>query len=282
MQCIIVSGRSGSGKTIAIQVLADLGFYCVDNIPFKLLPDLLKNLSAEQDKIAVSLDARNLPQDAESHEQLHQWLNNSPYALQIVYLDAQDEVLLKRFSETRRRHPLSNATSTLKEAIQQEKQLLAPLANNAQYCLDTSELNKHQLAEWLQKRINIQTSSPLSLLLSSFGFKHGLPTEADFVFDVRCLPNPYWSTPLRHQSGKDKAVITFLEKEPLVIAMTNHIVGFLENWIPHFEADNRSYLTVAIGCTGGQHRSVYIAETIGARLKLRNHPILLRHRDLSP
>lgn len=280
MRLTIVSGRSGSGKTVALNSLEDLGFYCVDNLPVDMLLSLRDKLHTTHPKLAVSIDARNLPTNLSELKNIITELKRSKLdECKILYFDADDKILLKRFSETRRKHPLTNVNTTLQEAIQQERRLLNPLASIADISVDTSYLSKHQLNSLMRDKVAQEAHAVLQLLLLSFGFKHGMPPEADFVFDVRCLPNPYWYAELRNLTGLDKEIISFLGKEEDVKKMIDDIIFFLKNWVPKFEQDNRSYLTIAVGCTGGQHRSVYIIEEIEKQAK--NHfTVQTRHRDL--
>lgn len=280
MRLLIISGRSGSGKSITLQVLEDLGYYCVDNLPIEMVPDLSLKLKAKQLKLAISIDARNLPERVEILEDVLHKLKTICGAFETIYLDANQEVLLKRFSETRRKHPLTNNKLSLTEAIQYERQVLSSIANIANITIDTSQLSKHELCNMIRERVSNENDNNLKLLIQSFAFKNGTPVEADFMFDVRCLPNPYWQPDLRMQTGLDEGVIHFLETHADVHLMVEDILRFLDNWIPRFEADNRSYLTVGIGCTGGQHRSVYIAEQIAKRAKSLHLNIQIRHRDL--
>lgn len=280
MRLLIISGRSGSGKSITLQVLEDLGYYCVDNLPIEMVPDLSMKLKSEQLKLAISIDARNLPTRIEILENVLQKLKEICGSFETIYLDAHQEVLLKRFSETRRKHPLSNSKLSLTEAILYERQVLSTIANIANITIDTSQLSKHELCNMIRERVTHESGNNLQLLIQSFAFKNGTPVDADFMFDVRCLPNPYWQPNLRMQTGLDEGVIHFLETHADVNLMVEDILRFLDNWIPCFEADNRSYLTVGIGCTGGQHRSVYIAEQIAKRKKRLHLNIQIRHRDL--
>ncbi|MCS5709241.1 RNase adapter RapZ [Candidatus Berkiella cookevillensis] len=280
MRLLIISGRSGSGKSITLQVLEDLGYYCVDNLPIEMVPDLSMKLKSEQLKLAISIDARNLPTRVEILEDVLQKLKAICGSFETIYLDAHQEVLLKRFSETRRKHPLSNSKLSLTEAILYERQVLSTIANIANITIDTSQLSKHELCNMIRERVTHENANNLQLLIQSFAFKNGTPVDADFMFDVRCLPNPYWQPNLRMQTGLDEGVIHFLETHADVHLMVEDILRFLDNWIPRFEADNRSYLTVGIGCTGGQHRSVYIAEQIAKREKRLHLNIQIRHRDL--
>jgi UPF0042 nucleotide-binding protein len=285
MQIIVVSGLSGSGKTTALHVLEDLGYYCVDNLPVGLLPAFAHEMEADvrspEVGAAVGIDARNPADELERLPDTIARLGTSGVSCQILFLDADDATLLKRFSETRRKHPLSGPDTPLADAIRRERGLLEPLSASADLRFDTTHTTLHQLRDLVLERVRGQRSGGLSVLFQSFGYKHGIPTDADFVFDLRCLPNPHWEPHLRPYSGKDAPVARFLEKEPLVEAMFDHISGFLEAWIPRFEADNRSYLTVALGCTGGQHRSVYLAERLARHFQQRRPNVLTRHRELT-
>lgn len=275
---LIISGRSGSGKTICLRSLEDLGFYCIDNLPMTLFPTLLEDNPLTQQRIAISLDARNLP----PHQQLHQILTQIKHNAnwEIIYFDASDEALLKRFSETRRKHPLSNAHTTLQEAIKRERPLLEAIANAATLLIDTSHLSDVQLRHLIRERIVARSNDHLSILFQSFGYKNGIPADADYVFDLRCLPNPYWQESLRALTGQDQAVIDFLQKNELVQKMQDEIIHFLDIWIPYFEKEKRSYLTINFGCTGGQHRSVYFAEKIAHYYRTQYQQLQVRHRDL--
>jgi UPF0042 nucleotide-binding protein len=280
MKLLIVSGLSGAGKTIALHSLEDMGFYCVDNLPVNLLPafaEQTKQLEAHEG-VAVGIDART----PALHEMLAllQTLSDINIPYQILFLEADDEVLIKRFSETRRKHPLSSSQVPLREAIQQERQLLEPLARRADIRLNTSFTPVHQLRDMIRLQIKLRSNQMLSLLFQSFGFKYGIPSDADFVFDVRCLPNPYWEFELRNLTGLDGAVINFLQVQPKVQQMQTAIIEFLEAWLPQFAADNRNYLTVAIGCTGGQHRSVYVASQLAKHFSEQREGVLVRHREL--
>lgn len=280
MRLVIVSGRSGSGKTISLHVLEDLGYYCVDNLPVDMLPGLVSRLQADHPRLAVSIDARNLPTDVNVLKDAVSELRQPSWHTEIIYLDADHKSLLRRFSETRRRHPLTNNRRSLQEAIEQEHALLRPLASMADITIDTSHLTQHQLCALIRDRVAREDTNRLQLLIQSFGFKNGMPADADFIFDVRCLPNPYWEPHLRNLSGCDNEVVDFLQSHPEVEQMVEDIMRFLQNWIPRFEADNRSYLTVGIGCTGGQHRSVYISEQLIQRAKHQELNVQIRHRDL--
>lgn len=280
MRLIIVSGRSGSGKTILLHGLEDLGYYCVDNLPAEMLPGLISTLQSDHPLLAVSIDARNLPSNEETLKEVIAQLRRPDWHTDIIYLDADQKHLLRRFSETRRRHPLSNQQVSLQEAIEQEKSLLNPLASLADLTIDTSHLSQHQLCNLVRDRIARENPHQLQLLFQSFGYKNGIPADADIIFDVRCLPNPYWDPALRMLTGKDNAVAEYLQQDPHVAEMIDDIHHYLTRWVSRFEADNRSYLTVCIGCTGGRHRSVYICEQLFERTQTFHPNTQLRHRDL--
>lgn len=285
MKLIIISGLSGSGKSIALNVLEDLQYYCIDNLPAAMLPaladQLLSSHNMDHEHIAVGIDARNTAADLASFSDILRDLKSRDVDIEIFFLEADNATLIKRFSETRRRHPLSNDEVPLNEAIIQERNLLEAIAVEADLHMDTSRTNIHQLRELIQSRVNNGDHGQLSLLFESFGFKQGIPVDADFIFDVRCIPNPHWQPSLRKLTGRDPAVAEFLEQHDDAIKMFEDIRNFLENWIPRFEADNRSYMTIAIGCTGGQHRSVYMVEKLTAWFKELRPGILHRHRELS-
>lgn len=279
MRLVIISGRSGSGKTVALHALEDRGFYCIDNLPISLLGSLEEHIN-DKPLVAVSIDARNIPKDFTRFKKVIEQLNSSGKNCEIIYLDANENDLLKRFSETRRKHPLTNNTISLREAIRKEHELLTPIASLADLTIDTSALKRQDLLNLINDRILNHQSNQMQILLQSFGFKHGLPPDTDFVFDVRCLPNPFWQPNLRSLSGLDSEVISYLGSIPAVNKMLTEIYTFLESWIPCFEADNRSYLTISIGCTGGLHRSVYMVESIAKKLKEKSKNTQIRHREL--
>ena len=284
MKLVIVSGLSGSGKSIALHTLEDLGYYCIDNLPTGLLSALAMELNQAPrpiDNAAVGIDARNLPQGLQQFNRIIDQLHMQNIQSEILFLTCEADTLIKRFSETRRRHPLSNERLSLAEAIEFERRLLEPIAERADLFIDTSNSTIHQLRDLVHQRVQYRQRSRLSLLFESFGYKSGVPTDADFVFDVRCLPNPHWQQNLRPLTGRDEKVIVYLEGEPQVKQMCSELCAFLERWIPAFEADNRSYLTVAIGCTGGQHRSVYLAERLQRHFQDRYPDVACRHRELS-
>lgn len=280
MKLIIISGRSGSGKSISLHVLEDMGYYVVDNLPWVLLPELLANLSKSHTHIAISLDSRNIPSDPAVLENIFDQALSMEHEIEALYLDADDDTLLKRYSETRRKHPLSSETVSLQEAIDKERLLLEPVVNRADLIIDTRDLSAHELACMIRDRIVPREQNTLSILFESFGYKHGIPNNADYVFDIRCLPNPYWEPSLRGFSGLDQPVVDFLDQQEAVVKMTQSIIQFLEDWIPAFKDDNRSYLTIAIGCTGGRHRSVYLAETLAKHFRPKHRIIQVRHREL--
>ena len=284
MKLVIVSGHSGSGKSVALHTLEDLGYYCIDNLPAGLLSALaleLKSVPNPVELAAAGIDARNLPQALQQFNDLLDQLKAQGIASEVLFLTCDTDTLIKRFSETRRRHPLSSDRVSLAEAVEREKVLLEPIAARADLFIDTSNTTVHQLRGLLHQRIAGRHESGLSLSFQSFGYKHGIPTDADFVFDVRCLPNPHWLPELRPLTGRDPDVINYLEGEPLVTQMYSELCNFLDQWIPAFEADNRSYLTIAVGCTGGQHRSVYLTERLARYYEDRYPSVTARHRELS-
>ncbi len=284
MRLIVISGLSGSGKSVALHMLEDLGFYCIDNIPAGLLRSVVEDLLPREDsvfeRVGVGLDARNRPADIARIPELVRELERDGVTCEVIYLQAADDVLLSRFSETRRRHPLSSEQTSLPEAVAKERELLGPIINAADLIVDTTSTTAYALREQLRERIGQRGPTDLSILIESFGYKHGLPADADFVFDVRCLPNPYWESQLRPLTGKDDAVRAFLDAEPRVQEMIADVTAFLERWIPRYRDFQRAYLTVAIGCTGGQHRSVYVAEAVADRLAARYGEIQTRHPEL--
>jgi len=283
MKLIIVSGRSGSGKTTCLHVLEDIGYYCVDNIPASLLSALASRLSAESlqlSDIAVSIDARNLYEDLEKFPQIYAELKTRPIDCQIIFLDADDNTLLKRFSETRRKHPLSTNEMNLLEAIVFERNLLEPIASQSDLTIDTSSLSLHQLRDIIKNRVAEHDSNGLALQFLSFGFKNGVPVDADIVFDARCLPNPYWIESLRPYSGLEQPVQDYLAEQKEVLEMQEDIQNYLDRWLPRYQANNRSYITVAIGCTGGRHRSVYLSEKLTRHFQAAGYNAQVRHKEL--
>lgn len=280
MRLIIISGRSGSGKTVVLHALEDLGFYCIDNLPLALVPKLEQEIGAAHPLVAVSIDARNFPKDLTHFKSMMDALKQSGKQCEILYLEAGEKTLLKRYSETRRKHPLTNSQTTLNEAIRQEQILLSPIASLADFTLDTSDISHQALQGIMRDRIAQYSGQSIQLLFQSFGFKRGLPSEADFIFDLRCLPNPYWQPELRALTGLDKSVMDFLKDTPAFHQMFQDILNFLEKWISQFEKDNRSYLTIALGCTGGRHRSVYMAEALSQKFREKIPQTQVRHREL--
>jgi len=279
MQMILISGLSGSGKSIALNVLEDAGFYCVDNLPVGLLPRLVESLAGSgYERVAVAVDMRGGIGIAALPQQLKE-LGEEAIDLRFIFLDARDDVLIQRFSETRRRHPLAVGNVTLAEAIAREREALGTLAGLG-HRIDTSFLRPNALRAFIKDFVQLDGNAGLILLFESFGFKHGLPLDADLVFDVRCLPNPHYDPVLRPLTGLDAPVIAFLDSEADVARMLADIGRFIADWLPAYIRDNRSYLTVAVGCTGGQHRSVFFAERLAARFRDGNR-VLVRHRSLA-
>lgn len=280
----IVSGLSGSGKSIALQALEDLGYYCIDNLPATLLPELAKKLLAvpqsEIGNCAVGIDSRNrgflevLPNTLDELAKLG-------LTYKILFLEADENVLIKRYSETRRKHPLTDRGTALIEGIRREQELLLPLHLAADRHIDTSHTTPQELRAMVRDIVGTGPDMSLTLLFESFGYKHGTPLDADFVFDVRCVPNPYWYDELRSLNGVHPQVIEFFEEQEDVTRMIEHIKSFMQNWLPSFQKENRSYITVAIGCTGGQHRSVYIANRLADFFRDHKLTVQVRHRELS-
>jgi len=284
MKLVIISGRSGSGKSTALHALEDLGYYCIDNMPSGLLPALISEMQHQdmpREAIAISIDARNVPVNLERFPETIATIDKTGIEYAIVYLDADDQTILTRFSATRRKHPLSSATISLEEAIKKESELLDPIVTLADLKIDTSNLSLHQLRDIVKKQVAQQTDTTMALLFESFGFKLGVPSDADLVFDVRCLPNPYWDPVLRKYNGRDQQIIQFLEEQPIVEDMCTDLCNYLTKWLPKFEANNRSYMTVAIGCTGGHHRSVYLSERLAKHFSEKLNNVQVRHRDLN-
>lgn len=291
MRLVIISGRSGSGKSAALNVLEDQGFYCIDNLPLGLLPALTQQAQQQKyrpssetevslQKLAVSIDARNVAQDMGEFPKILNSIEQGRFIPEVLFLDANKETLMQRFSSTRRKHPLTDSDTSLGEAIEYEHDLLHPISDLADLTLDTTRLSVHELASLIKLRIINKESKDMALLFQSFGFKHGIPIDADLVFDVRNLPNPYWDPSLRQFTGRDPQIIEFLEKESLVQEMLKDIESYLTKWLPSFEQNNRSYMTVAIGCTGGHHRSVFISEALTQFFSAQLENVQVRHREL--
>ncbi len=285
MKLIVISGRSGSGKSTALQALEDVGFYCIDNLPALLLPELVNQMMADSDhpaQLAVSIDARNRHSDLQRFPHIFDQLRNRrELCCEVLFLDSAEATLLKRYSATRRKHPLSDNTQGLQEAISYERHLLEPLADLADIRIDTTRLSLYELRDSIKLRVAQRQEQSLSIQFESFGFKHGIPLDVDITYDVRCLPNPYWIPELRGHTGLEQPVIDFLDREADVQAMLDDIIQFLVKWLPAFEKNNRSYITIGIGCTGGQHRSVYISERLASHFRLSMDNIHIRHRELS-
>ena len=284
MNLIIISGLSGSGKSVALHALEDMDFYCIDNLPISLLEAFATEISGQVqnsgNNVAVGIDARNHPDQLVNFPDIIDGLKSKGIHCRILFLQADDATLLKRFSETRRKHPLSGPETPLADAIDLERQLLTPIAANADMFIDTGRTNVHQLRDLVMEVHSNSDPGGFSLLLRSFGYKHGIPADSDFVFDARCLPNPYWQPSLRSQTGRDKGVIDYLDGETIAEQYYRQLQQFLSDWIPRFKADNRSYLSIAIGCTGGQHRSVYLVEKLAQNLDGQLGEIVKRHREL--
>lgn len=283
MKLVVISGRSGSGKSTALNVLEDAGYYTIDNLPASLLLALVDELRAARsptyEKIAVCIDARSISPQLTHFAPL---LAGLPADIEtsVIYLDAQSRVLIQRFSETRRRHPLSDEGTALQEALVRERHLLKPIADSADITIDTSQMQFHDLRDYIQQVVLRQSGGKMAVLLQSFGFKKGLPLNIDLLWDLRCLPNPHWMPGLRDLNGTDPAVIEYLESDPLVQEMFDDICRYLDRWLPRYERNNRPYTTVGIGCTGGQHRSVYLAERLGRYFAARGQYVLIRHREI--
>jgi UPF0042 nucleotide-binding protein len=284
MKLLIVSGLSGSGKSIVLETLEDCGYYCIDNLPITLLEDFISHVmlvdSSTYRKTAIGIDARNQIDSLRSFSKNLEYIRSKNIECEVIFLQAEENILLKRYSETRRKHPLTDANVPLKEAIEIEKDMLKPVLRHASAVIDTSRTHLYQLRELVKNQIGNKDEQFFSLQFQSFGFKHGIPLDADFVFDARCLPNPYWNPDLRGFTGKDEPVIDFLDKSESTQIFFKDICKFLETWIPRFELDNRSYLTVAIGCTGGQHRSVFLVESLVKHFKENALNVIIRHREL--
>jgi len=281
---VVLTGMSGGGKTVALRALEDLEFYCVDNLPASLLPRLVNAVLEDRGgqrmtRIAVGVDARNREHDIEIMPSVLSELAAAGVQVHLIFLDCRDEVLIKRYSETRRRHPLAMRNVSLADAIAAERRLLRPLMGIAEKVIDSSALNVHQLRR-LVATDYARATEGLTVMFQSFAFKRGLPLDADFVFDARCLPNPHWQPQLRPLSGKDAPVRDFLDADPLVGEYFADTVRWLEAWLPRFEADDRSYVTISIGCTGGRHRSVYLVEQLAAHFRARRGGVLTFHREL--
>jgi UPF0042 nucleotide-binding protein len=284
MKLTIISGRSGSGKSTVLHILEDRGYYCIDNLPASLLPafaDRISHGDTHLPNVAVSIDARNISADLQQAPEIISELQARELFTEIIFLDANSQTLLKRFSESRRKHPLSNESTDLREAIDIESTLLESISMMANLVIDTSNMSLHQLRDLVKSRLLESSETNMALLFESFGFKNGVPVDADLVYDVRCLPNPYWDTALRSLTGLDADVAIFLDSQDEVQEMVDDIRAYLEKWLPRYESNNRSYITVAVGCTGGQHRSVYMGEKLRRFFSSKIKNVQIRHRDLS-
>ena len=284
MKLVIVTGLSGSGKTIALHTLEDIKYYCIDNLPVGMLGSLVEQAQGDwgedHPKIAVGIDARSSAKELQKIDHYLKPLSDKQIQTQIIFLYANEATLIKRFSETRRKHPLSNEQLSLKEALNLEKHMLEPLASRADILIDTSSTTIHQLRDIVRERLNIDKKE-MAIQFQSFGFKYGIPVDVDMVLDVRCLPNPHWDTRLRSLTGRDQAVIDYLEQHDEVRQMKEQLTHYFETWLPQFARSNRSYMTIAIGCTGGQHRSVYLVEHLAAHFKKQYANVIVRHRELA-
>ncbi|NKC00924.1 MAG: RNase adapter RapZ [Pseudomonadales bacterium] len=283
MKLIVISGRSGSGKSTALNALEDAGYNCIDNFPVGLLQSLvhntLRNPAAATTHLAVCIDARS--KDLALFPEILLSVDRMDVDCQVVYIDASSPTLVKRFSETRRRHPLTNAETDLRQAIDAEAEVLEGIADVADLTIDSTRLSAQDLRETMTTRVIEKSNSGINLLFRSFGFKQGVPVDVDLVFDLRCLPNPYWEAALRSYNGTDEPIKAYLDTQPLVTAMFQDVSGYLHTWIPQFEANSRVYMTVGLGCTGGQHRSVYFAERLASHFSSTFENVLVRHRELS-
>lgn len=284
MRLIILSGLSGSGKSVALHMLEDLDYYCVDNIPASLLQEFVRVTLLSSDPayhdMAIGIDARNRLEDIQTVPEIVRLLRAQGIECEIVFLHAEEGVLLKRYNETHRPHPLADEGRSLRDAIRAERELLGSIADEADVVLDTTRTSIHELRELVRARIHRGERRGLSLLFQSFGFRHGLPGDSDFVFDARGLPNPYWEPRLRALTGKDPAVVRFLDDSPVGQHFVQDLRTLLAHWIPQFESSNRQYLTVSVGCTGGYHRSVYVVEKLAAHFRELGREVLVRHNEL--
>ncbi|MGB0897722.1 MAG: RNase adapter RapZ [Psychrobium sp.] len=279
MKLTIISGTSGAGKSVALRVLEDIGYYCVDNLPINLLFPFIQNTEDSEQPVAVSLDVRNIPPTEEELNELLESLRKH-CELEILFLDASSTKLIKRYSESRRLHPLTQQCLTLMEAVKAEKVMLQPLAAAADLKIETGELTIYQLSDLIKKRLLGTRNSELVLVFESFGFKYGLPRDVDYVFDVRFLPNPHWEPELRPLTGLDLPVQEYLSGNEMVNKLESQITDFISTWLPELEQNNRSYVTIAIGCTGGQHRSVYLAQKLAKNFSEQRHNIQIHHREM--
>lgn len=281
---VIVSGLSGSGKSVALKTFEDLDYYCVDNLPVELLPSFVRSLMRDDtlpQKIAVGIDVRNRHSDLSKLAQWRSAVTELGLGATLMFFDASDEVLLRRYSDTRRKHPLAHFGLSLPESISREREITAPLRNEADVVIDTSALNVHQLRRRIIAEFALNSSSSLSLLFESFAYKRGVPADADFVFDARVLPNPHWNPALRPLSGRDAGVRAYLDAQPEVSEYVGQVSSFLDTWLPRLRGETRSYVTIAFGCTGGKHRSVYLAERLAEHARGQGwEEVATFHREL--
>lgn len=282
MKLIFVSGRSGSGKSSALHALEDCGFYCIDNLPEPLLLHLLDTISSSSDfeSTAISVDIRNFDGTHEQLNKTFEALREKNIEYQVVFLDSDEDIIVKRYNASRRKHPLSSDSCSLREAIQLERKILGPLLNNADLVVDTSTMSVHELRSLMRNRVATHKASDVSLLIQSFGFKYGVPSDSDLLFDVRCLPNPYWEPTLRNFTGRDPEVAAFLSAQTSTKDMLSDITHFIETWTPHYQKSGRAYITISIGCTGGCHRSVFIAEQLKQHFSTKYSEVHLKHTQL--
>jgi UPF0042 nucleotide-binding protein len=282
LSLVVISGRSGSGKSTALNVLEDMGYYCIDNLPVSLLTPLVSRLSSDLtiNKVAVSIDARNIADDLALFPGILLGFDDTIVESTVIFLDSASPTLVQRFSETRRKHPLSNPVTDLREALELESKLLDPISDLAALTIDTTSLTIHELRDEIRTRV-ARKIHEFALLFLSFAYKRGVPVDADLVFDVRCLPNPHWNPDLRSLSGLDEPVQDFLNQQSEFVEMFTDLSGYLNKWLPRFEANNRSYLTVAIGCTGGQHRSVFMCQKLFDNYRSSFENVQVRHRELN-
>ncbi len=284
MKLLIVSGLSGSGKSIVLDTLEDCGYHCIDNLPIALLAGFVSQVMEDDpstyEKTAIGIDARNQSKSLLRFSDILAAIREQGVQCEIIFLQAEKNILLKRYSETRRKHPLTSTTVALKEALDIEKEMLKAVLRHADTVLDTGRTSVQQLRELIKNQVEKSSDQHLSLQFQSFGFKHGVPLDVDFIFDARCLPNPYWDIKLRGFTGKEQPIIDFLSKSDSAQELFQDICVFLERWVPRFDIDNRSYLTVGIGCTGGQHRSVYLVEMLVKHFEKSDLNVIIRHREL--